>query len=95
MDWKLALATFGVIFLAELGDKTQLAALALAGRSGKPLSVFAGASAALVLVTLVGILAGAFLRKVVPERAAEIGSGALFIVVGAILLIRALTARAG
>lgn len=95
MDWKLTATTFGIVFLAELGDKTQLAAFALTGKSGKPLSVFLGASAALVLVTLLGVAAGGLLKKVVPEKAMEIGSALLFIAVGAFLLVRAWRGQSG
>lgn len=90
MDWKLTATTFVIVFLAELGDKTQLAALALTGKSGKPLSVFIGAGAALVLVTLLGVAGGALLQKVLPEKAMNIASAILFLAVGAFLLIRAL-----
>lgn len=64
MDWKVAPATFGVVFLAELGDKTQLAARALTGRTHRPLAVFLGASAALLLATLIGVAVGGLLGKV-------------------------------
>lgn len=90
MDWKVAAISFGIVFLAELGDKTQLAALALTGKSGNPLSVFIGAGTALLMATLVGVTAGALLQKVLPERAVEIGSAILFLAVGAFLLIRAI-----
>jgi putative Ca2+/H+ antiporter (TMEM165/GDT1 family) len=92
MDWKLLATTFGIVFLAELGDKTQLAALALTGKSGRPLSVFIGASAALVLVTFLGVAGGALLKKAVPEKVMSIGSAILFLAVGAFLLIRTLLA---
>jgi Ca2+/H+ antiporter, TMEM165/GDT1 family len=92
VDWKLLATTFGIVFLAELGDKTQLAALALTGRSGRPFTVFLGASAALVLVTLIGVAGGAVLKKFVPERAMNLASAILFLAVGAFLLIRALSA---
>jgi putative Ca2+/H+ antiporter (TMEM165/GDT1 family) len=95
MDWKLIATTFGLIFLAELGDKTQLAAFALTGKSGKPFSVFLGASAALVLVTFLGIAAGGLLKKAVPEKVMDVGSALLFIAVGAFLLVRALRAESG
>lgn len=88
MDWKLLATTFGIVFLAELGDKTQLAALALTGRSGRPFSVFLGACAALVLVTALGVGAGALLKKALPERAMSIASAVLFILVGVFLLVR-------
>src|SRR5262245_46102859 len=74
MDWKVAAWTFGIVFLAELGDKTQLATLALAGRTGRPGAVFLGASAALVAVTLLGVAAGAALKKFLPGRALGIAS---------------------
>ena len=88
MDWKVLLSTFGIVFLAELGDKTQLAALALTGKTGKPFSVFLGAAVALVLVTLIGVAAGALLKKALPEKALSIGAAVLFIAVGAWLLVR-------
>ena len=58
MDWKVFWATFGTLFLAEMGDKTQLAALTMAAETRLPLSVFLGGSAALVLVTLLGVSLG-------------------------------------
>jgi putative Ca2+/H+ antiporter (TMEM165/GDT1 family) len=90
MDWKVAAISFGIVFLAELGDKTQLAALALTGKTGNPLSVFIGAGAALLAATVVGVAAGAALQKMLPERAVEIGSAILFIGVGGFLLVRAI-----
>ena len=88
MDWKLAVSTFGLVFLAELGDKTQLAALALTGRSGRPLSVFVGAGAALLVATLLGVLAGGALRRFVSDRAMDLAAALLFVAVGAFLLAR-------
>jgi putative Ca2+/H+ antiporter (TMEM165/GDT1 family) len=58
MDWKVFLTTFGTIFLAELGDKTQLASIMMTSKTKLPWSVFIGASLALTLVTLAGVLAG-------------------------------------
>ena len=88
MDWKLTAASFAIVFLAELGDKTQLAALALSSRSSQGWPVFLGASLALVLATGIGVLAGSLLAHWLPERAVEIGSALLFIAVGAALLIK-------
>ena len=93
MDWKLAATTFGLVFLAELGDKTQLAALALTGKSGRPRSVFVGAGAALLAATLLGVLLGGALRKFLSERTLSLGAAVLFIVVGAWLLVRILMGR--
>ncbi len=58
MNWRIVASTFGAIFLAELGDKTQLAAITLSASTGRPLSVLVGASAALVTVTILGDLPG-------------------------------------
>ena len=87
MDWRIVASTFGLIFLAELGDKTQLAAIAMAAESKSPLPVFAGAVLALTLVTLIGVTVGGTLTRVIPAEYIRMGAGALFIVVGAFMLI--------
>jgi putative Ca2+/H+ antiporter (TMEM165/GDT1 family) len=87
MDWRVVVTTFGLIFLAELGDKTQLAAIAMAAESQTPLAVFLGAIAALALVTLLGVAIGGTLTRVIPAQYIRMGAGALFIVVGAFMLI--------
>jgi len=78
--------TFGLIFLAELGDKTQLAILGLASRSETPWGVFIGAASALMLSTILAVALGCALPRVLPDSATRIMhyvAGALFIVVGA------------
>ena len=82
MDWKLFVGTFALIFLAELGDKTQLAALASSAGSRSPWSVFAGASAALVLSTLLAVLIGATLQRLCPVHYLKGGAAILFFVLG-------------
>ena len=90
-DLKLALSVFGLIFLAELGDKTQIATLLLAAdRPGQRWAVFAGAAAALVLSTLIGVLAGGWVTHYLPERTVHIAAGLLFIVIGLWTLAKAL-----
>ena len=81
--------TFGTIFLAELGDKTQLGVFGLAGSSDSKWSVFLGASAALVASTALAVIGGELVTRVVPAVWLQRGAGALFIVLGAIFLIRA------
>ena len=54
MNLTLLLSTFATVFLAELGDKTQLATVAISGTSNRPLAVFIGSSSALVLASLIG-----------------------------------------
>ena len=63
------LTTFTTVFLAELGDKTQLATLLLSAQSGQPWLVFGGAALALICSSLVGVLVGRWLSTVMqPER---------------------------
>jgi putative Ca2+/H+ antiporter (TMEM165/GDT1 family) len=59
MDWRVTLTTFGIIFLAELGDKTQIAAMTMAAQKKRPWEVFLGASVALVAVSAIGVVIGA------------------------------------
>ena len=87
VDWRILASTFGLIFLAELGDKTQLAAIALSAESKSPIAVFVGAVVALALVTLIGVAIGGSLSRVIPARYIRMAAGALFIVVGAFMLI--------
>ena len=87
MDLKVLLTTFGMIFLAELGDKTQLATLAFAAESKSRLAVFIGSAAALVLTSLVAVVIGAAVSRLVPPNYIKTGAGALFIVLGLWMLI--------
>ena len=87
MDWKLFASTFVAIFLAELGDKTQLATLSLAAGGSSRLIVFAGAALALVATSAVAVVAGEAVSRVIPPVWIRRGAGALFIVLGAIFLL--------
>jgi putative Ca2+/H+ antiporter (TMEM165/GDT1 family) len=89
VDWKAVALTFGTIFLAELGDKTQLGVFGLAGSSSSKLSVFLGASAALVASTAIAVLAGELVTRAIPAEWLQRGAGALFIVLGIVFLVRA------
>jgi putative Ca2+/H+ antiporter (TMEM165/GDT1 family) len=80
---QLFLTVFATVFLAELGDKTQLATLLFAGRSpGNLASVFLGASAALVVSTAIGVAAGAGLAHLINPKALTYVAGIGFIAVG-------------
>ena len=68
MEWKLLGVSFVTIFLAELGDKSQIAAIALGGSSKHPKAVFLGTSAALLLASLLGVLAGEGAAEFLPAR---------------------------
>ncbi len=87
MDWKLIASTFGAIFLAELGDKTQLAAVTLAASTRQPVAVFVGASLALVAVSAVGVAVGAGLAEVLPLGLIRTVSAAAFILIGIAMLL--------
>jgi putative Ca2+/H+ antiporter (TMEM165/GDT1 family) len=87
MDWKLFASTFAAIFLAEIGDKTQLATLSFAAGGSSRWVVFAGASAALVATSAIAVIAGEAVTRVVPTAWLERSAGALFIVLGAWFLL--------
>ena len=76
------LATFSTVFLAELGDKTQLAALLLSAQSGRPVIVFLGASLALICYRLVGVLLGRWLARFIPAQLLERLAGILMVALG-------------
>lgn len=88
MDIRVFATTFATLFLAEMGDKTQLAAIMMAASTKKPLSVFLGGAAALTAVTGLGVLFGEGIVRVVPELWLRRGAGALFVLMGASMLVR-------
>jgi putative Ca2+/H+ antiporter (TMEM165/GDT1 family) len=88
MDVKLFATVFGTIFIAELGDKTQLATLLYASDSAHPkLTVFAASAAALVLTSALGVLAGSLIAEYVNPRAMRWVAGLGFIAVGLWVLV--------
>jgi putative Ca2+/H+ antiporter (TMEM165/GDT1 family) len=82
MDWKIFITTMGTILLAELGDKTQLAAILMTSKTGRPLSVFVGAVTALSLVTLIGVVFGEGLISIIPQNVLKKGAALAFILIG-------------
>jgi putative Ca2+/H+ antiporter (TMEM165/GDT1 family) len=87
MDWRVLLATFGTIFLAEMGDKTQLAAMTMAAQTKRPWTVFAGASLALICVSAVGVLVGGTLGHYLPLEWIKRVAAVAFIVIGVLMLL--------
>jgi putative Ca2+/H+ antiporter (TMEM165/GDT1 family) len=87
MDWKVLLTTFGVIFLAEMGDKTQLAAMTMAAQTKKPWAVLVGASLALACVSAIGVIVGALLSQYVPLEWIKRASAVAFIIIGVLILM--------
>ena len=82
MDRALFWTTFFTVFLAEVGDKTQLAAMSATVRSGALWTVFFAASAALVCATALGVALGGVLFRVIPAVAIKWCAGLAFIAVG-------------
>jgi putative Ca2+/H+ antiporter (TMEM165/GDT1 family) len=84
MDLKVMITVFGIVFLAELGDKTQLATLLFASRSpGNLIAVFVGASVALVLASAIGVVAGSVISQYISPKLLSYVAGFGFIVIGA------------
>jgi len=88
MDWKLLVSSFVSIFLAELGDKTQLATLSLAAGGSSRWAVFVGSALALTATSAIAVLFGEGLSKVVPALWVRRLAGALFIALGVVFLIK-------
>ena len=79
------ITTFTTIFIAELGDKTQIATLMLSAESGKPIIVFLGSSLALVSSSVVGVLIGKWLSKKISPSKFALFTGALMIIISLFL----------
>jgi putative Ca2+/H+ antiporter (TMEM165/GDT1 family) len=86
MDITLLLSTFVTVFLAELGDKTQLATVAISGTSNRPVAVFIGSASALVLASLIGAIAGGSMASVIPADLLQLLASIGFLVIGLRLL---------
>lgn len=83
MDWKLLATVFGTVFIAELGDKTQLATLLFAAdRDASRLLIFLGAAGALVLTSAIGVAAGAAISNLLSPRHLRLMAGLGFVAIG-------------
>ena len=90
MDWKIFLTIFGAVFIAELGDKTQLATMLFAAdKEVNKYLVFLAASAALVVASAIGVLAGSLLSEFINEKYLHYLAGIGFIAIGAVTLYNA------
>ncbi|MFP4086917.1 MAG: TMEM165/GDT1 family protein [Desulfobacteraceae bacterium] len=87
MDFKVLLTTFGMVFIAELGDKTQLATFAFAAESKTKLAVFIGSAGALILSSLLAVLFGSAVSRLIPPHYIKIGAGGLFVLLGLWMLL--------
>jgi putative Ca2+/H+ antiporter (TMEM165/GDT1 family) len=87
MDWRVFLTTFGVIFLAEMGDKTQLAAMTMAAQSKRPWTVFIGSALALTAVSAIGVVVGSVVGNYIPLIWVKRAAAVAFIVIGVLILM--------
>jgi putative Ca2+/H+ antiporter (TMEM165/GDT1 family) len=85
VDWGILFSTLGLVFVAELGDKTQLAVVTQTCKYRRPWVVFAGATLALTLVTLVGALGGQVLNRLVPAGVLRAVAAGAFVVMGLLM----------
>ena len=79
---KILLSTFALLFVAELGDKTQLAVITMTAKHKTPLWIFIGATLALAAVTAIGVLGGEVLTRYIPEAVLRKIAAGLFVVMG-------------
>ncbi len=82
MELQLLISTFLTVFLAELGDKTQLATVAISGTSNRPVAVFLGSSSALVLASLLGAVAGGSISSIIPTQLLQLLASIGFLFIG-------------
>ncbi|MBA2705126.1 MAG: TMEM165/GDT1 family protein [Blastocatellia bacterium] len=87
MDWRVFLTTFGVIFLAEMGDKTQLAAMTMAAQTKRPWAVFIAAALALTAVSAIGVVVGSVVGDYIPLIWVKRVAAIAFIVIGVLILL--------
>ncbi|MEM6251767.1 MAG: TMEM165/GDT1 family protein [Cyanobacteria bacterium P01_D01_bin.156] len=85
-DWNLIGVSFITVFLSELGDKSQLAAIALSGSSTSPKAVFIGTASALVLASFLGVLVGEGTAQLLPTQVVK-GTAAIGFALMAIRLL--------
>jgi putative Ca2+/H+ antiporter (TMEM165/GDT1 family) len=90
MDFRVLVTVFASVFVAELGDKTQLATMLFAAdKDTSKLTVFVGASLALVATSAIGVLAGSVISQYVSEKTLQYVAGVGFIAIGIWTLVRA------
>jgi len=87
MDWKIFLATFSAIFVAELADKTQLVGITMSSKSGKPLSVWLGSVSAYILITAISVLIGSTLEKYIRPDIIRYSGATLFVIIGILMFL--------
>jgi putative Ca2+/H+ antiporter (TMEM165/GDT1 family) len=89
LSWQIFTSTFVMIFLAELGDKTQLGTFAFASEARSPLSVFLGASLALVVTSFIAVVLGQVVGRLIPEKVVKLVAGLAFLGFGVWTVVEA------
>ncbi|HHT9124220.1 MAG TPA: TMEM165/GDT1 family protein [Candidatus Brocadiia bacterium] len=87
MNWKILIGTFVTIFLAELGDKTQIAAIMMSSDTKNPLSVYLGAMLAFGIITMLAVIVGVGITRFLPMQVIKNLSAAAFIIIGVLILV--------
>ncbi|KKJ00651.1 TMEM165/GDT1 family protein [Prochlorothrix hollandica] len=87
MDWNLLGLSFVAVFLSELGDKSQVAAIALGGTSNHPRAVFLGTAGALLLTSFLGVFLGATTAQVLPTQWVKLLAAVGFLIMGLRLVL--------
>ncbi len=87
--FSILITSFSTIFLAELGDKTQLATLMLSAQSNRPLIIFTGAALALITTSLLGVLIGQWIANNLPRQNFTVVSGIIMLSLGIYLVMQA------
>ena len=85
MDWKIFLATFSAIFLAELADKTQIVGITMSAQSGKPFTIWLGSVTAYIIVTAISVLIGAVLSKYLKPEIIRYTGASVFVIIGLLM----------
>jgi putative Ca2+/H+ antiporter (TMEM165/GDT1 family) len=87
---KIIISTFFIVFIAELGDKTQLATMIISSQSNSKVAVLLGSSIALICSSILGVLIGSILNKYIPPNIIQFASAIAFLVIGVLLLFHRL-----
>ena len=85
---RILITSFSTIFLAELGDKTQVATLMLSAQSGKPYLIFFAAALSLIFTSLLGVLIGRWIANNLPRQRFTLGAGIIMLSIGSLLAVQ-------
>lgn len=86
MDWRVLISTFGAVFVAELGDKTQLATLSMSSGTTSKWAVFVGSALALCATSAIAVVAGGLVARIISPVWLRRIAGGVFIALGVLFL---------